>query len=103
MAWSHRKNSEGGAEVRERDGHRPGTADRPRHDLVGARRLELITYRDRLTIDLGPPDSPPDLLQEVDARPFIRYRGRRPLTRQAVHVPPVPGLRPWRPPVEQCG
>src|SRR5437667_2074982 len=103
MAWSHRKNSEGGAEVRERDGHRPGTADRPRHDLVGARRLEWITYRDRVRIDLEPPDSRPDLVEEVDAGPFIRYRGRRPVTGDALQCRRGGRLRAGRARVEQCG
>src|SRR3989442_16034186 len=56
IARRHRLDGERWANIREREGHRPGAADRAGHDLVGAGRLERNPNLDGIRIDLETPN-----------------------------------------------
>ena len=76
VAGGNRLNAKGSAEVRQREGHGPGTADRARHDLVAAWGLERIAHRYGVGVDLESPDARPHLVQEVDPLPSVRRHRR---------------------------
>ena len=92
----HRLHCELAAQVRERDGHVPGAADRAGHDLVGARRLERVAHGHGVGADLETPHARAHFVEEVNPLPFIRRHRRRAVAGNTTQRDGVRGRRARR-------